>query len=43
MRVLNVVEEDIADKIDTKYILEHFRHLDKVAITYICTKDDREV
>ena len=43
MKVLKVVEEDIADKIDTYYILELFRHVDKVAITFMCTKDEREI
>ena len=43
MKVLKVVEEDIADKIDTLYILEQFRHIDSVAITFLCTKDEREV
>ena len=43
MKVLKVVEEDIANKIDTAYILEQFRHIDKVIITYMCTKDERNV
>lgn len=43
MKVLKVVEEDIANKVDTAYILEHFRHIDKVVITFMCTKDEREV
>ena len=43
MKVLKVVEEDISDKVDTFYILEQFRHIDKVAITFLCTKDEREV
>ena len=43
MKVLKVVEEDISDKIDTYYILELFRRLEKVTITYLCTKDGREV
>jgi len=43
MKVLKVVEEDIADKIDTYYILELFRHIENVAITFMCTKDEREV
>ena len=43
MKVLKVVEEDVADKIDTFYILELFRHIDKVAITYLCTKDERDL
>ena len=42
MKVLKVVEEDVADKIDTYYILELFRHIDKVAITFICTKDEQQ-
>ena len=42
MKVLKVVQEDIADKIDTAYISEQFRHLDKVAIIFLCTKDERE-
>ncbi len=43
MVVIKVVEEDVADKIDTFYILELFRHIDKVAITYMCTKDERDL
>lgn len=43
MKVLKVVEEDIAHKIDTAYILEQFRHIDKVAITFMCTRDEREL
>ncbi len=43
MKVLKVVEEDIANKIDTAYILEQFRHIDKVIITFMCTRDEREV
>lgn len=43
MKVLKVVEEDVADKIDTAYILEQFRHLDKVIITFMCTRDEREI
>lgn len=42
MKVLKVVEEDVADKIDTFYIRELFCHIDKVAITFICTKDEQQ-
>ncbi len=42
MKVVKIVEEDIADKVDTSYILEQFRHLDQVGITFICTKDEQE-
>lgn len=43
MKVLKVVEEDIANKIDTAYILEQFRHIDNVIITFMCTRDEREL
>ncbi len=42
MRVIKVVEEDIADKIDTTYILEQFRHIERVGIIYICTEDEQD-
>jgi len=42
MRVVKIVEEDISEKVDTLYILEQFRHLDRVGITFICTKDEQE-
>ena len=41
MKVLKIVEEDVSGKIDTFYIRELFRHVDKVAITFICTKDEQ--
>jgi hypothetical protein len=43
MKVIKVVEEDIANKIDTAYILEQFQHIEKVVITFMCTKDGREL
>jgi hypothetical protein len=43
MQVIKVVEEDIASKIDTAYISEQFQHIEKVIITFMCTKDEREV
>lgn len=43
MKVLKVVEEDIASKIDTAYILEQFRDIEQVIITYMCTRDEREL
>lgn len=42
MRVVKIVEADVSDKIDTLYILEQFRHIDKVGIAFICTKDEQE-
>lgn len=40
MRVVKVVEEDVANKIDTLYISDRFKHIGRVAITFICTKDE---
>jgi len=39
MRVVKIVEEDIADKIDTLYISNLFRHIENVGITFVCIKD----
>ncbi len=43
MNVGKVAQEDVADKIDTSYILALFQHMNKVAITFPRTKDEREV
>lgn len=43
MNITKIVEADIADKIDTQYVLDHLKHIDHVGITYICTDDDRNV
>lgn len=42
MRVVKIVEEDVSNKVDTSYILEQFRHLDRVGIIFTCTKDEYE-
>ena len=42
MKVIKVVEEDVSGKIDTLYILEQFRHIENVGITFICTKNEQE-
>ena len=42
MKVVKVVQEDVADKIDTAYISEQFRHIDRVGVIFVCTKDERE-
>lgn len=41
MRVVKIVEQDVAHKVDTSYIQQQLNHVDKVGITYICTNDDR--
>ena len=42
MVVVKVVDEDIANKIDTQYIRQHFAHVQMVAIVYICTSEGGE-
>jgi len=42
MKVVKVVQEDVSDKIDTLYVLEQLKHIEGVAIIFICTKDGRE-
>ena len=42
MKVVKIVEEDVSEKVDTLYILEQLRHLDRVGIIFICTKDEYE-
>lgn len=42
MKVVKIVEEDVSEKVDTSYILEQLRHLDRVGITFICIRDEQE-
>ncbi len=35
-------EAHLADKIDTSYIMEQFRHIERDGIIFVCTKDERE-
>lgn len=42
MIVVKVVDEDIADKIDTHYIEQQLADLDNVGIVYICTSEGGE-
>ena len=42
MKVVKVVDEDIADKIDTQYIAKQFSDLQNVGIVFICTRDKGE-
>ena len=42
MKVIKIVDEDIADKIDTQYIAKQFSDLEKVGIVFICTRDKGE-
>lgn len=42
MKVVKIVDEDIADKIDTQYIAKQFSEVQKVGIVFICTRDKGE-
>ncbi|HPH54144.1 MAG TPA: hypothetical protein PLY62_08830 [Bacteroidales bacterium] len=42
MLVVKVVDEDIADKVDTKYISDQFMHVHDTDIIYICTREGGE-
>ena len=40
--VTKIVEQDVADKVDTSFIASKLNHLKKDwGITYVCTNDDR--
>ena len=39
MVVVKVVDQDVADKVDTQYIAEQFSNLENVGIVYICTRE----
>ncbi len=40
--VTKIVEQDVADKVDTSFIASKLNHLKTdVGITYVCTNDDR--
>lgn len=42
MIVVKVVDQDIADKVDTYYIEQQFAGLENVGIVYICTAEGGE-
>lgn len=42
MNVVKVVDQDIADKVDTQYIEEQFTNVENVSIIYICTREGGE-
>ena len=42
MVVVKVVDQDIADKIDTQYIREQIPNLPNIGIVYICTPEGGE-
>lgn len=42
MVVVKVVDQDVADKVDTRYIEEQFSGIENVGIVYICTNEGGE-
>lgn len=42
MIVLKVVDQDVADKIDTEYIAGYFADMQNVHIVFICTQEGGE-
>lgn len=42
MKVVKIVDEDIADKIDTQYIAQQFADVQRTGIVFICTRDKGE-
>jgi len=42
MTVVKVVDKDVADKVDTRYIAEQFTDVQNVGIIYICTLEGGE-
>ncbi len=42
MVVVKVVNQDVADKVDTDYIREQFADLENIGIIYICTPEGGE-
>jgi len=42
MLVVKIVEQEIADKVDTQYVAAQFTHLDNVGITFLCTQDETD-
>jgi len=42
MVVVKVVDQDVAEKVDTIYIQEHFANLQNIGLVYICTSEGGE-
>ena len=42
MIVVKIVEQEIADKVDTQYVAAQFPHLPNVGITFLCTQDEND-
>ncbi len=42
MIVVKIVEQEIADKVDTQYVAAQFPHQPNVGITFLCTQDEND-
>ena len=42
MIVVKIVEQEIADKVDTQYVSAQFPHLPNIGITFLCTQDEND-
>ena len=42
MEVTTIVEQDIADKIDTQYVAAQFSDVQNVGIVFLCTQDEND-
>ncbi|MCA0236283.1 MAG: hypothetical protein LCH81_07855 [Bacteroidetes bacterium] len=42
MVVVKVVDQDVSDKVDTKYISDQFAHVKNIDIIFICTREGGE-
>lgn len=42
MKVVKVVDEDVANKVDTRYIAEQFTEVQDVGLVFICTSEGGE-
>lgn len=42
MKVVKVVDQDVADKVDTAYIAEQFPTLEHVSLIFFCTQEGGE-
>ena len=42
MDVVKIVEQEVADKVDTQYVAAQFAHLENVGIVFLCTQDEHD-
>ncbi|MCB9305513.1 MAG: hypothetical protein H6565_02860 [Lewinellaceae bacterium] len=42
MDITKIVEQAVADKIDTQYVSAQFSHVQNVGIVFLCTQDETD-